>query len=192
MTTLRAALSRWLLRPFALFLAHLGLRPNHVTLLGLLLHGAVAYLLAQGLLVGGGVLFLLASALDAVDGEMARATGRTTRFGAFLDSTADRFEEGLVFLGLLLLALAREDAGMAVLSFLAFFASFSVSYTRARGEGLGLKGDGGLAPRTVRVLLLGVGIVGGQPTPALALVAILAGLTTLQRIWRVWREAGDT
>ena len=184
---LRAFLTRWLEIPGARLLARLGLTPNVVTLLGLALSGAAAYLAATDLLVPAGVVLLVAGIFDLLDGALARETGRVTSFGALLDSVTDRVSEAAVLLGVLVLALDREDTAMAVLAFLALAGSVLVSYTRARAESLGVPGAVGLMTRPERVLVLALGFFTGQVSVALGVISALALFTTLQRVINAWR-----
>jgi len=174
-------------QPMGLALAALGLTPNAITLLGLLLHGLVAGVLAAGHATLAGGLLLPVAALDMLDGAVARATQRTTRFGAFLDSTTDRYAEIVVFLALLVAYAPRADALANVAIFLAAVGSMMVSYTRARAEGLGLRCEVGLLPRPERIVILALGLISGWIVPAVWLLAVLTNFTAAQRIWHVWR-----
>jgi CDP-diacylglycerol--glycerol-3-phosphate 3-phosphatidyltransferase len=92
--------SRRFLEPLARFLSTTGVSPNVITLIGFVLMAGVAILLAKGYLFWGGILIIVAGLFDAIDGTLARMMGRTSRFGAFLDSTLDRFSEAIIYLGL--------------------------------------------------------------------------------------------
>src|SRR5262249_56487478 len=123
-------------------LAAIGMTSYIATLLGLLLNGVVAAIIATGNLRLGGVMLLFAGLFDMVDGALARVRHLKTTFGAFFDSTLDRYSEGIVLLGVILFALtlptARERTVVIVLAYVAALSSLMVSYTRARAEGLGL------------------------------------------------------
>ena len=169
----------------------LGLKPNTLTLLGLPIAGGGAYLLSMGQFAAGGMVLLLSGALDLLDGAVARATDRVTRFGAFLDSNVDRVSEAVVLLGLLVYYLGRpsttETAVGAVLVYVAIVSSIMVSYSRARAEGLGIECNVGLMTRPERIAVLSIGLIAGQwwrPAVliALGLVAVLATVTTMQRV----------
>ncbi|HVC32218.1 MAG TPA: CDP-alcohol phosphatidyltransferase family protein [Chloroflexota bacterium] len=170
----------------ATLLARTRVTPNGLTVIGFLLNVVVAAVLATGSLRLGGVLLLLAGAFDTLDGALARVTGATSRFGAFLDSSLDRYSEGLLLLGLLYDASRRGDGVVEVLAFTVILGSLMVSYCRARAEGLGLTCEVGFAPRPERVLILGVGLILGLELPALAILAVLTNLTALQRILHVY------
>jgi CDP-diacylglycerol---glycerol-3-phosphate 3-phosphatidyltransferase len=178
-----------LIRPVALFLAKLGLTPNAVTILGFLLTGAVAVVLATGRTQLAGVLLIGTLAFDAVDGTMARLMGTTSRFGAFLDSTLDRWAEVVLYAALVWLFLENgQDAGV-LLANAAMATSLLVSYTRARAEGVGIECKEGLLTRFERMLILIVGLLINQVIWALAIITILAGFTAVQRIWVTWQAA---
>jgi CDP-diacylglycerol--glycerol-3-phosphate 3-phosphatidyltransferase len=136
----------------------------------------------------GAVLFVIGSILDILDGALARAGGKTTPFGAFLDSTTDRVSEGFV-LGAIALVFARHGNDIALaFTFAAVAGSFLVSYTRARAEALGLVGDVGIGSRAERVVVITAGLVlapWGLLQWAIYLLTATAWITVLQRIWHV-------
>ena len=142
---------------------------------------------------GGAVLFVVGSILDILDGALARAGGKTTPFGAFLDSTTDRVGEGAV-LGAIALIFHRHDHPVALaLAFAAVAGSFLVSYTRAKAEALGLRGDVGLGSRAERVVVITGGLVLAPISiwllvGAIALLTATAWLTVIQRILHVRRQ----
>lgn len=136
----------------------------------------------------GGALFLVGSILDILDGALARAGGKTTPFGAFLDSTTDRVGEGFL-LGAIALVFDRHGLSWAIaLAFASLAGSFLVSYARAKAEILGLKGDVGLGGRAERVVVLACGLAaapwGGLPW-AIVFLTGLTWLTVGQRVWAV-------
>lgn len=176
-------------RPIVSLLAHTPITPNAITVSGLFVTAAAAYAVAIGQLALGGGVLLFGSAMDAFDGALARATGRASKFGAYLDSVIDRMQESLLFLGLVIYYFDKDHELGVILSVLAMTGSYLVSYSRARAEGLGYRGETGFMPRPVRILVLGVALIVGQPLPALGIVAALSGLTTLQRGILVWRQA---
>ena len=156
--------------PVALAVGRAGLTPNALTVIGF---GGVcvsAALAATGNWVAAGVIGLLFAAFDMLDGALARATARVSRFGAFLDSTLDRAGEGVLYAGIVGGTASVTDRGLPMLAALAMVAAFLVSYTRARAEGLGFGGDVGVAPRAERVVIMAVGLIatglaGGVATP---------------------------
>ncbi len=203
--------------PLALLLGRLGLTPDGLTLVGFAITAAGAALLAGGLWLAGGVIVFVGAVFDMFDGTLARATGRVSRFGAFMDSVFDRWGEALVYVGLVWGTL---DLGLwrpVVLAAAAMAAAFMVSYTRAKAEGLGFSpGTGmaavGLAPREVRIAILTLGLVvagllpglpadtgaaGAAAYPpsalaleaALGLIAVLGTITVIQRILHTRSQA---
>jgi CDP-diacylglycerol--glycerol-3-phosphate 3-phosphatidyltransferase len=166
----------------------MGLSPGKVTVIGLLLSVATAYLLGVGQFVGGGLLLLLASALDMADGALARLQGRVTAAGALLDSSVDRVSEAVVFLGLLVFYIRPLSISEVLLIFLALIGSFMVSYLRARGEGLGVDCKVGVMTRPERVVVLAGGLLIGQMAVALGIIAAFSCLTALHRFWHINKE----
>lgn len=192
---LRAPAQR-LLRPLALGLASVGLTPNALTVLGLTLNVAAGLVLATGQPLWGAVAVLGASFFDMLDGLVARVAGRATPFGAFLDSTLDRYAEAALFGGILVWHVRDGQVVEALLSYAAVIGSLLVSYARARAEGLGLHGEVGWLPRPERVALLAAGLLLGALWPllwtaALALLALLTNLTAVQRIVYVRRQLAE-
>jgi CDP-diacylglycerol--glycerol-3-phosphate 3-phosphatidyltransferase len=135
----------------------------------------------------GGLLVPLVALFDALDGTLARLTGRRSRFGAFLDSTMDRFSEAILYLGLLIFY-TRLGAGREILLIYAtIVGSLMVSYARARAEGLGLDCKVGLLTRLERVAVLTIALILDQVSAALWILAILTNFTAFQRMYHVWR-----
>jgi phosphatidylinositol alpha-mannosyltransferase len=163
--------------------------PNMLTALGLLLTVVVTVALATGHLVLGGILVLLTGTFDMLDGALARATKRSSTFGAFFDSTVDRYSEALIFLGLLLYyrtapALYFET----VFIYLTIVGSLMVSYTRARAEAVGVECKVGILARPERIILLSLGLIIGWLHFTLAILALFTNLTAIQRIYHVWAQ----
>lgn len=191
--------------PVAALLVRLGVSPDAVTFAGTLAVMTVALtLLPTGRLLGGALLIALFAVTDAIDGQMARRLGRTGPWGAFLDSTLDRFADGAVFAGLVVWgALASDGRGGLGDPLLAAGAALAclvlgsiVPYARARAEGLGLKAAVGIAERTDRlaVTLAATAAVGlGAPvavlTVALGLLAVASAITVAQRMATVYQQA---
>ncbi len=175
-------------------LAALGLTPNMATLIGLLLNGAAAALLALGSLRVGGVALLIAGAFDMVDGALARVRNQKTTFGAFFDSTIDRYSEGVTLLGVIIYAVRQPTSTatmwVVILAYIAAVGSLMVSYARARAEGLGLSLKSGLMARPERVVLLAAGLIlgGAAWLPwTLLLLAVTSVFTSAQRMLDVHR-----
>ena len=187
-TQVRKISTRYVESPAARLLEKMGLTPNQLTVIGLLLSTATAYLLSIGLFPAGGVLLILASALDMADGSLARLQGRASAVGALLDSTADRISEAAIFLGLLLFYISPRSIAEVLLIFLALISSFMVSYLRAKGEGLGVDCNVGVMTRPERVLALAAGLLMGQVFVALVVIAAFSFLTALHRFWHIQNE----
>jgi CDP-diacylglycerol--glycerol-3-phosphate 3-phosphatidyltransferase len=186
---------RAVLAPVVRLAVRLHLTANTVTVIGFLIVVAASILVATGNLLAGAIVLTAGSLLDAVDGALARATGGTTAFGGFLDSTLDRAAEAVLFggVGAYYLLASPKPALPVLLAMTALTGSFLVSYTRARAEGLGLSAEVGLAPRMERLVLAigGIGLAGVGVEigliGALLVVATLSVATTAQRIWHVHR-----
>jgi CDP-diacylglycerol--glycerol-3-phosphate 3-phosphatidyltransferase len=146
---------------------------------------------AWWLFIVGGVVFVLGSVLDILDGALARAGGKGTPFGAFLDSTIDRVGEAFMLTAIALTFMRDGKVWAVALTFVAVIGSFLVSYTRAKAEILGLKGDVGIGSRAERVAViaigLGLGSIGGLQW-AIAILAVTAWMTVLQRILFVRKQ----
>lgn len=190
---------RAVLAPVVRLAVRLHLTANTVTVIGFLIVLGASALVAAGELFAGAAILTAGSLLDAVDGALARATGGTTRFGGFLDSTLDRAAEAILYGGVAAYYLLHVDepAAPVLLALTALTASFLVSYTRARAEGLGFSAEVGIAPRVERLVLViagialaGIGFEIGL-IGALVVVALLAITTTAQRIWHVHRLSSE-
>jgi CDP-diacylglycerol--glycerol-3-phosphate 3-phosphatidyltransferase len=192
LTNLARLWGSYLIRPVARFLSRLGLTPNAVTVLGFAMCAAVAAVLATGRLPLAGALLIPTLAFDAVDGTMARMQDRVTRFGAFLDSTLDRWTELFLYSALVWHYLDTGQNLAVFLSVAAMETSVMVSYTRARAEGVGLPCKEGIFTRFERLVVLIVGLLSGFMLWALAIIAILAGITAIQRIFITYRTDQTT
>jgi len=173
--------------PIASLIGRTGVSPNVVTLTGTLLNLVVAWVLTQGYLRIGGVLVPLVALFDALDGTLARLTAKRSRFGAFLDSTMDRFSEAILYLGLLLFYTRYGARQEIILIYATIVGSLMVSYARARAEGLGLDCKVGLLTRLERVIILTIALILNQMSIALWVLAILTNFTALQRMYHVWK-----
>lgn len=189
---LARAWSARFIEPVARFLGALGLTPNAVTVLGFLLTVAVSGVLATGRLFLAGILLIVTLAFDAVDGTLARLLGQTSRFGAFLDSTLDRWAEVVLYLAITWVYLRANDNLGAMLAVVALSMSLLVSYTRARAEGVGLQCKEGIFTRFERLVVLIAGLLFGRLTWSLGIIAALAAMTAIQRILVTWRASNAT
>jgi CDP-diacylglycerol--glycerol-3-phosphate 3-phosphatidyltransferase len=208
--------------PIALFFGRLGLTPDGLTLIGFAITTIGAVLVAFGLWIPGGLVVFVGGVFDMFDGTLARATGRVSKLGAFMDSVFDRWGEALVYLGLIVgTSRAGFDLG-AWLAGAAMASAFLVSYARAKAEGLGFSAGTGMAevglmPREIRLIVLTLGILAaglaGGVAPvemfgdntglgvsanasgsfllatALAVIALLATVTVIQRVLRTRAQA---
>ena len=184
-------------------LARLGITPNTLTILGLLLSTFTALVIAQGFLLAGGLLVLFAGIFDMFDGAMARVRNAASTFGAFFDSTLDRYSESIILFGLLFYALQRpglhdalwpfqyEQPWMIALIYIAGIGSLMVSYAKARAEGLGLECKTGLLARPERVVILAIGLLTGTVMWALVLLAIFSHVTAIERVVHVMRVSRE-
>lgn len=180
--------TRSFLDPIAAFLARLGITPNMVTVMGLFVNIFAAILLTQGHFSAAGWFLLIFGPLDAVDGALARLSGQKSRFGAFLDSTLDRYSEIVLYFGLLVYFFYHPEPTAPLLVFAAVVGSLLVSYVKARAEALGYECNVGLLTRMERFIVLSIGLILGLIIPTLWIIAILANLTALYRMHYVWRK----
>jgi CDP-diacylglycerol--glycerol-3-phosphate 3-phosphatidyltransferase len=167
------------------------LTPNAISLTGFILNVAAAGLVVGRLFFLAGVAFIVGSIMDTLDGRYSRMSGKGTQFGAFLDSTLDRLEEGIVLTAVGAYFAARHDQAAVAAVVAGVLFSLMVSYTRARAEALGVACKVGLATRPVRVVIISIGLVFargaslGNFTLLPAAVYTLAGLTLLTTIQRI-------
>jgi CDP-diacylglycerol--glycerol-3-phosphate 3-phosphatidyltransferase len=170
------------------------LTPNAISLTGFALCVVAAILVWQDQWVLGGFAFILGSVCDTLDGRYSRMSGKGTPFGAFLDSTLDRIEEGIVLAAVAGYFALHHHQVAAAAVVVAVLASLMVSYTRARAEALGVECKVGIATRPVRVVILSIGLVFARGAslgdfqllePAVYVLAALSVITVAQRIWHV-------
>ena len=186
----RSAVLRYVEIPGARFLRALKFTPNSITLIGFAITVAAAVLVGYGWLFVGGIVFLSGSALDLMDGALARLTGTASPFGALLDSVFDRMSEAAIFVGLGVYAI-REDFSddyrlfFILVVLLALVFSQIVSYLRARGEGLGVFTRAGIMTRPERVVLLGIGMLADQIEWFLLAIAVVSCVTLFQRMFTI-------
>jgi len=180
------------LRPVGRLMAKGRVSPNAVTILGVAIQAVVAGFILDGRLLVAGLIAIVAAVLDGVDGAVAKASGRTTRFGALLDSTTDRLSDALFFIPIAWLygvapdIAARDEPWVAGTALVALVASFLVSYIKARAEGLGIECNVGIAERAERLILLIAALVFAALLPAIMVVlAALSVITVAQRLAHV-------
>jgi CDP-diacylglycerol--glycerol-3-phosphate 3-phosphatidyltransferase len=173
------------------------LTPNAISLTGFALNVAAAALVVGRLFFLAGIAFIIGSIMDTLDGRYSRMSGKGTPFGAFLDSTLDRLEEGIVLIAVGAYFASRHNQAAVAATVAAVLFSLMVSYTRARAEALGVECKVGLATRPVRVVILAIGLVFAKGAslgnfellaPAVYVLAALTLVTTIQRIVHVRRK----
>src|SRR5216684_1289927 len=161
-------------------------------------HGRDGLLVAVNQLLLGGLVLMVAGFFDIFDGALARASGKVYRYGAFLDSTVDRYSEGVVYLGILIYFLQQHDGLRPIIVLIALAGSYLVSYVRARAQSLGFTCDVGILARPERVVIIvagllleSIGLRVGQWSPltvALLILAVGTNFTAVQRVWVVWQQ----
>ena len=176
------------LTPLARVLLRLRMKPNQISVAGVLLNVAAAGLIVTDELLPAGVVYLAAGALDLLDGVLARLANMASRFGAFLDSTLDRISEGVIFSAIAYRFAFEGDPVGAGLVVVALLGSLLVSYTRARAEGLGVDCKVGVVTRAERILLLAAGLMTGLLAPMIYLLVTLTAVTVAQRIVQTFRK----
>ena len=177
------------------------LTPNAISLTGFTLNMAAAGLIVGRMFFLAGIAFIVGSVMDTLDGRYSRMSGKGTQFGAFLDSTLDRLEEGIVLTAVAAYFAARHNQAAVAAVVVAVLGSLMVSYTRARAEALGVACTVGLATRPVRVVILSIGLVFAEGAslghfellaPAVYVLAALTLVTVIQRIVYVRGELART
>ena len=177
------------LNPIGGLLNRIGLTPNMLTIFGLIGNGVGAYFLARGEMTTGGIIILLMGPIDALDGTMARLRGMDGHFGAFVDSVSDRYSELIIFAGLLYYYAVNSDYLGVILVYLAAAGSVLVSYIRARGQSLGWDTKVGILTRMERYLVLAPALIFNIQLVGIAIIAVFANFTALQRIIDVRRQS---
>jgi CDP-diacylglycerol--glycerol-3-phosphate 3-phosphatidyltransferase len=172
------------------------LTPNAISVTGLVLCVLAALLVTQELFLLAGLAFIVGSVMDTLDGRYSRMSGKGSPFGAFLDSTIDRIEEGLVLTAVAAYFAVQGDPAAVAAVVVSVLASLMVSYTRARAEALGVQCTVGLATRAVRVVILSAGLLLAAGTipgvdllaPSVYVLAAVSSFTVVQRVAHVRRE----
>ncbi len=185
----------WIAAPLgqiATWLERTGISPNALTLIGFFLTVVVAAVLATGQLLWGGLLLIFAALFDTLDGALARHTGKTSVFGAFLDSVMDRLSESVTLIALVWYYSGQPDGRIPVVLLAAtIVGSLMVSYTRARAEAVNIECKEGFFQRTERIIVLILGLVTGWMLPVLWILAIFTNFTAVQRIYDVYRKTNS-
>jgi CDP-diacylglycerol---glycerol-3-phosphate 3-phosphatidyltransferase len=186
--------SRWLLDRIVGAVAATGINPNALTLLGLVVNFWAAGLFATGRFKAAAMVIFFAGFLDMLDGQVARRAGRVTAFGAFYDSTLDRYSDMALYMGLMVNYAANGRSFYVVLAAVATAGSVMVSYARARAESLIPTCKVGFMERPERMVLLIIGGLFDRMAAALWVIAVVSTITVIHRIVYTWQEtrAGRT
>ena len=186
--------ARWLLVRIVDLVAATGISPNTLTLLGLIVNGVAAAFFARGQFRLAASVVFFAAFLDMLDGQVARRERRVTAFGAFFDSTLDRYADMALYMGLLVYYAVNARSSYVVLAAVATAGSVMVSYSRARAESLIPSCKVGFMERPERLVLLILGGLFNRMAPALWVISVVSTLTVIHRIVYTWQEtkAGRT
>jgi phosphatidylglycerophosphate synthase len=183
---LGAKLGHFLDSPLGPIAKRIPISPNILTLIGFLITVVAALVIPHNLRLGG-VLILIGGIFDMLDGIVARTGGKTTRYGAFLDSVLDRYSDAFIFLAIAWYLEKNGNRTGALISLGALLGAFLISYARARSEGLGESCNTGLMERPERIILLIFATITGWLVPVLWIMLILTHITVVQRVYHVWK-----
>jgi len=179
----------WFIDPIVTFLAKIKVTPDLLTVLGMLSHVLFAWLIIEGQMRWAGIAVGFLSPLDALDGSLARKLNRTqSKFGAFFDSTLDRFAEIIIYAGYVIYFANVENSWMVAAAYMALTGSLMVSYTRSRAEALGLSCKVGLFSRVERYFVIVVSLALNLPEIGLIILAAGTYFTAFQRMYHVWKQ----
>jgi len=186
--------AQWLLEKIVDAVAATGINPNLLTFFGLLVNGWAALLFAVGKFHAAAAVIFFAAFLDMLDGQVARREKRVTAFGAFFDSTLDRYSDMALYMGLLVYYAVAGRSSYVILAAVATAGSVMVSYSRARAESLIPACKVGFMERPERLVLLMLGGFSGHMAPALWVISVVSTITVIHRIIFTWQEtkAGRT
>ena len=165
------------------------MHPNVLTLIGLVVNGVAAWILASGEFLYAGLVILCGAVFDLTDGAVARSANKVTRFGAFLDSVMDRYSDLILLTGLLVHYARIDRFSYIVLTAVVMIGSVLVSYSRARSENLIDACKVGFLERPERIVLLIIGSLFDRMAAVLWVMAVLSNLTVVQRIVHTWNES---
>ncbi len=160
--------------------------PNTLTLVGFIITIYASYVLMKDLRTGG-ILVLAGGVFDILDGVVARVNGKSSKFGAFLDSVLDRYSDAIILLAIAWNLDAKMEHVGVLICLGCLIGSFLISYTRARAEGLGIECKHGLMERPERVVVISFGAIAGLIIPVLWILLILTHITVFQRMYHVWK-----
>lgn len=176
--------SHFLDRPLSPLARHVPFSPNAISIAGLVITAAASVVIPFDLLIGG-ILVAIGGLFDVIDGIVARASGRRTTFGAFLDSTLDRYSDSLLIIGAAWYFYITGDLAGVVISACGLVGALVTSYARARAEGLGIDCNVGILERPERVVIIALGCVTNLLLPAMIIICVLGHITVIQRIMHV-------
>ena len=177
--------------PFVKALSRSHISPNAITVTGVVITLAAAWLASEGRFLASGLVLGGASLFDLLDGALARATGKVSRFGAILDSVCDRLSEAALLAGIAFWFAQQGNSTAVLVTYVALIASFLVSYLRARGEAMGLDCTVGLCTRPERVIVLTLGLLTGLVFVAVAVVAFCSSVTVAERLVHLQRKGKE-
>ena len=188
----RKNIAEYITKPIVSIVAKTPLTPNIITWIGFVITIVAGVLIATEHFLTAGIIVLVAGLFDMLDGALARATGKTTQFGAILDSTLDRLSEAILLVTLLAVFVKYGQMTESILSAVALVGSLLVSYIRARMEGLGIECKAGLFTRPERVIILALGLMLSNFSNALlitlAIITFFSWITVIERIAYAWRQ----
>ena len=191
----RRTLSNSVAPPLARLMAKTPLSPDALTWLGFFITIGAAVLVGTGHFLAAGIVVLVAGLFDLLDGALARLTNRVSRFGAVLDSTLDRLSEAAVLIALLYVFMQGQHLTENILTGITLVGSFTVSYIRARIEGLGIECKAGIFTRPERVVILSLGLMLNQfdyaLLSALGVIAFFSWVTVVERLVYAWRKTRE-
>jgi CDP-diacylglycerol--glycerol-3-phosphate 3-phosphatidyltransferase len=192
MASIRKFCAEKITRPVISVLAKTPLTPNSITAIGFIITMGAGALVVTEHFIAGGIVVLVAGLFDMLDGALARAINKTTRFGAILDSTLDRVSEAILLVSLLAVFARNGLVTESILSGVALVGSLLVSYIRARMEGLGVECKAGFFTRPERVIILALGLMLAQFNYALlitlSIITFFSWFTVIERIVYAWRK----
>ena len=169
----------------------LGIHPNTLTLIGVLINVAAAWALGNERFLLAGVIMICANIFDFIDGKVAHVTGKSSRFGAFWDSTLDRFSDIALFLGLIYLYASLRRTDYVMITALAMMFSIMTSYARARAESLIEKCKVGFMERPERIVLFMIGAFTNRMAAVMWVILILSIVTVANRIHYTYLALND-
>jgi len=181
-----ARLGHFLDGPLGSLVKRIPLSPNSLTIIGFLITVVAAFVIPHNIKLGG-VFILLGGAFDVLDGMVARAKGKVSRFGAFLDSVLDRYSDAFLFLSLSYYLAENGNHAGSFVSLGSFVGAFLISYARARAEGLGVSCHTGIMERPERIILVIIATLTGWIMPVLWIMLVLTHVTVAQRVHYVWK-----